>query len=361
MIGLYAKYQQEAGHDVTVITHGGAAFDQPHRTEQIIRNPGFPLGKTGYFYPLWLTAGARHALAQADLIHCHHLFLCIKYGKRFGQAPIVYTNHTRYDLYAAVYTPIRPKRWARPMAARFMCHAWPNQTGLCDAIIAPTADIKEIMIHFGVKQPIHVIPNGIETGRFRRPSHSVTKTDLGFEEDHIIGIYVGRLSVEKNIDQLVDSMIDAVGSQKSIRFLLIGPGPETENIRKKVAATNLSNQIKLLGTIPNQDLPGYYQVADFFVTASRSEVHPLNTARSAGGRTAACGTRPSFTASDRKGRQGRYLCAVESGTIRLDPRRFVKWVWTTPCVRKWRLTCQASRRKSIFIRPIVRRPLYMPN
>lgn len=282
MVELYARHQQAAGHNVTIITHGHRKKSGQNRSNNelnIVRNPGIPLGKTGYHWPLRMSAEGRKVLAMADIVHAHHLFLCIHPAAKFSTAPIVYTNHTRYDLYAAVYNPLRrtktlPETPPRPAAA-IMGRAWPRQTEACQTIIAPSPEIKAVMRSFGVTRPITVIPNGIETERFHPPSNRLQKEDLGCQPEDIVAMYVGRLAIEKEIGTLLDAFKIAAGREPRLRLVLVGPGPLRPVIQNQIKAEEIGHQIKLLDPQPSEKVPALLGAADFFVTASRSEVHPL--------------------------------------------------------------------------------------
>ena len=56
---------------------------------------------------------------------------------------------------------------------------------------------------------------------------------------------------------------------------IAGEGEERPSLEKMIARLGLANEVKLLGHIPHQDLPNYYEAADLVVLTSRSEGIPL--------------------------------------------------------------------------------------
>jgi 1,2-diacylglycerol 3-alpha-glucosyltransferase len=108
---------------------------------------------------------------------------------RYGRCPIVYTNHTRYDLYTGAYTAL-----PQPTADAIMRQIWPDFTDYCDVVITPSASVRDVMRDFGVRQPIRVIPNGIHLAPFTQPQAPRSRASLGVPEDTILTAYTGRLA-----------------------------------------------------------------------------------------------------------------------------------------------------------------------
>jgi glycosyltransferase involved in cell wall biosynthesis len=194
----------------------------------------------------------------------------LEFAHRYGQCPIVFTNHTRYDLYLKAYAKI-------PSAAakHIMGFVWPKLTQYCDTVVVPAASTGTILRNFGVEGPIRVIPNGIELPKFISPLRILKKSDLGLSEDSILVINVGRISSEKNISFLLTEFSFANRINRRLHLALVGNGPMTNQIRQSVQRLGLGDNVHLIGEVKNDHLPAYLAAADFFATASTSEVHPL--------------------------------------------------------------------------------------
>ena len=102
MVSLYKQYLEQLRHEVTVFTLGKP--DPQGDEAGVIRSPGLPLGQTGYYFGIRYTREAQSRLMTMDVLHGHHLFMSVEMAHRYSHAPLVYTNHTRYDLYAAAYS-----------------------------------------------------------------------------------------------------------------------------------------------------------------------------------------------------------------------------------------------------------------
>jgi glycosyltransferase involved in cell wall biosynthesis len=110
---------------------------------------------------------------------------------------------------------------------------------------------------------------------FQNLSNSIDRQELGFSAEDVVLIYVGRLGPEKNLQFLLRSFAGVVQAYDHARLLLIGDGPERETLQELVTHTNICDCVKFTGMVPYEKIPAYLQIADAFVTASVSEVHPL--------------------------------------------------------------------------------------
>lgn len=103
-----------------------------------------------------------------------------------------------------------------------------------------------------------VIPNYVDTEAFR-PS--------GAEKD-IDVLFVGRLSPEKRIERLL-----AAAEQAGVRRIaVIGSGPVEADLKARFA--HLGERVIWAGTLPNAELPDWYNRARVFVLPSLHEGQP---------------------------------------------------------------------------------------
>ncbi len=268
MVVLYKKYLEAAGHEVTVFTLGDP--DPAGEDRNVIRTAALPLGDTGYYLHFRYSRAMQKKLQEMEIIHCHHLVMSADMAHRYGRAPIVYTNHTRYDLYTGNYIPI-------PQAAAdaIMRQMWPDLTDNCDLVVTPSESVREVMLSFGVRRPIEVIPNGIELDPFWYPAEPCTRTSLGIAEDAVLLAYVGRLSQEKNLEQMLQQFKYAADIMPNLRLLIVGRGPSADSLRRLVADLSIDDIVTFTGAVPYEQVGNYLAAADAFVTASVTEVHPL--------------------------------------------------------------------------------------
>lgn len=268
MISLYKDYLQRLGHDVTIFTLG--LPDPVGEEPNVVRSPAIPFGDEGYQIGVRYTREARDLMRRMDILHCHHLVYGVDLAHRYGRCPIVLTNHTRHDLYTGAYLPL-----PQPAADALLRQVWPEYAGMADTIIAPSESVADIMAQFGVKQPIEVIPNGVDLDHFYEPADPKKKPDLGIPETAQLAIYTGRLSVEKNLPILLDQFAVAVDIVHDLHLLLVGHGPAKEDLVHQAHTLGIEEHLHFFGSVDYREMPNILSAADFYVTASVSEVHPL--------------------------------------------------------------------------------------
>jgi 1,2-diacylglycerol 3-alpha-glucosyltransferase len=205
-----------------------------------------------------------------DILHCHHLLMGLELAYRYGRSPIVYTNHTRYDLYTGNFVP-------QPVADRLLRRLWPRLTALADLVITPSASMRQVMRSFGVRRPITVIENGVDLRPFHTPIAPLTKRALGLPETAVVAAYVGRLSPEKNLFCLLHQFAQARQDCSDLHLLLMGQGPQALALRQLAERSwvSLETAVHFTGELANNQIANHLAAADFFVTASVSEAHPL--------------------------------------------------------------------------------------
>lgn len=271
-ISLNKKYLEALGHEVFIFTFGDE--DYPDDETKVIRSPGLPLLDTGYYISFRYNKQARRLLRSMDVIHIHHPFLSGSLAQRYCKPrgiPIIFTNHTRYDLYAQAYLPGLPEAFGETALQAYL----PSFCRSCDLVISPSRGVKDVLRNFGVDSPIEVVPNGVELAPFLHPDQPISRQELGFGLQDVILVYTGRMGPEKNLSFLLRSFAGAAQAFEQVSLLMIGDGPERDNLEDQIKYSGLEGRVRFTGMVPYSKLPGYLAMADAFVTASVTEVHPL--------------------------------------------------------------------------------------
>lgn len=272
-IALNKAALEKAGHQVFVFTFGNP--DHEDNELNVFRSPGLPIVDTGFYIGFQYTRPARQMLYTMDVVHVHHPFLTGILARRYCRPrgiPIVFTNHTRYDLYAHYYLPILPD----PVGESIMQSYLPTFCRACDLVIAPSEGLKQVLLKLGVDVAIEVVPNGVDIQPFANPKRIRDRAEFGFQPEHVVLVYMGRLGPEKNLPFLLRAFAGAARAYPHIRLLIIGDGPERDNLEDRARNMGLESKVHFTGMIPYAELPEYLAAADAFVTASVTEVHPLS-------------------------------------------------------------------------------------
>jgi 1,2-diacylglycerol 3-alpha-glucosyltransferase len=277
-IDLNKRYLEEAGHEVYVFT-----FSEPDHVDdesRVIRSPGLPLADTGFFLSLRYSRQAKKLLQSMDVVHVHHPFLSGRLALHYcrpAQIPVIFTNHTRYDLYAQAYLPMLPEEVSEGLLQAYM----PSFCEAVNLVISPSPGMEKILRELEVESHIEIVPNGVELKRFFQ-AEPLSRADYGFKEDDILLIYTGRLGPEKNLDFLLQAFAGVTQAVEDVRLLLVGDGPLKEDLKELARELRITNSIQFTGLIPYDNMPGYLAMCDAFVTASVTEVHPLSVIEAMG-------------------------------------------------------------------------------
>ena len=84
-------------------------------------------------------------------------------------------------------------------------------------------------------------------------------------------VSAGRLVPWKGFDLLIGCMSELIASHPDIMLLIVGSGPQKEELEAMVAAKGLEDHVKFLGAIPHIDLLKYMKAADVFALATAYE------------------------------------------------------------------------------------------
>ena len=270
-VDLLKQYLEGWGEQVWLFVPG---HPEEGDAPNIVRIPGIPLADTGYHLSVTLDQRSRELIQKMDILHAHHPFLSGSFGlfaaSRY-RLPLVFTNHTRYDLYVKQYLPLLPAALSATALQSYF-HRFSQR---CAALIAPSRGVADVMHHWGVDGRVEVIPNGVELEQFRTPQRLVTRQTLELPAAAVVAIYVGRMSGEKNLEQLITFYRQISDEERRSHLLLVGGGSDIESYRALVQGLGLAERVTITGPVEYTQLPDYLALSDFFVTASVSEVHPL--------------------------------------------------------------------------------------
>ncbi|MCL2379170.1 MAG: glycosyltransferase [Coriobacteriia bacterium] len=275
-VRLYKRYFEQQGHEVFLVTFGSVHYHDDE--SNVIRNPAIPYGKTGWNYSPFFNRMTRNLIPTLDIAHVHHPFQSGSYllnRVKSSRTPLVFTNHTRHDLYADVYARAIPASQRHKWNASYLRYFMEK----CNLVIAPSASIADWLTTYVQYAGAQVIPNGIDLAPFAQATpkkpDSAARNALGIGADDILFCYVGRVSREKNINYLLQEFAGLARRHLSTKLLIIGSGTEMRYARNFIKEQGLDERIILAGTQDYSDIPSYIALADAFITGSVSEVHPL--------------------------------------------------------------------------------------
>ncbi|WP_058486427.1 glycosyltransferase family 4 protein [Defluviitalea phaphyphila] len=217
-----------------------------------------------------------------DIIHTQTEFSLGIFGKIMSKKlniPIVHTYHTMYEDYVHYISKGKLTK-ITPKMARSLSKLFCNR---CDTIIAPTNKVKELLLEYGVRKDIKVIPTGINIEPFKKEKFNKKeieqlKNKLGIKEtDHVI-LFIGRVAKEKSIDVIIKSMPKILAKIPNTKLLIVGDGPIKKDLENLCENLNITKSVIFAGEQPWKEIGKFYQIGDVFVSASITETQGLTFA-----------------------------------------------------------------------------------
>jgi len=203
-----------------------------------------------------------------DLIHVHghpylSSFLAAKIAKRYGK-PLVLTQHNTFIEYNNIWDSAE-KLNDLAIGKQVLKEA--------DKIIAVSNATRNYVLSLGADpEKTLVLHNGVDLNRFK-PLLNVKgemRMKLGISEDEYVVLTVRRLVYKNGVDTLLESAEIAVKKNPKLVFVVVGKGPDFEEVKERIAQLGMQRNFRLTGFVSDEDLPFYYNVADLFALPSKS-------------------------------------------------------------------------------------------
>lgn len=272
---LSANALAKKGHDVQVYT--ASRISQRKLNKKIGKKfkifTGFSLHSPIYFdtrVPLPTGISFPHLLRfRPDIIHANTPFTSgwgAVMGAKILRIPLVGTHHTFYDHY------LKHAKIDFNLARKATWKYTVSFYNFCDLVTVPSHSLAEEMKDHKLKKSVVVLPNFVNTQLFK-PAGKLEKNNLK-KQFKIKGnsiAYMGRLSYEKSIDQVLKAFKITLQKTPDLKLMVIGDGPERENLEKLARKLGVSKKIIFTGFLRGENLAKALQANDIFVTASKTE------------------------------------------------------------------------------------------
>ncbi len=208
-----------------------------------------------------------------DVVHAHGggLFSFLGYQLALAKGyPFVLTYHTyltKYLHYFFIKNYFLTSR-AAISGSKLFCN-------LADIVIVPSEKMKKILEGYGVTKRIEVVPNPIDTSKFRKVESSFLRDKLNLKPDTLIFLTASRLGKEKNIDFLLKAFAIVAKKNKNSVFVILGDGPEKTALQELTKELSLEKRVYFTGYISSEKMPEVYSDSGIFLFASTSETQGM--------------------------------------------------------------------------------------
>jgi len=216
------------------------------------------------------------------IVHGSYNPLAYLLGPILARAPAILQSHGGFP--APVQFRINRHRWLRWVylfLAPWERRALPRYPH----IFAISSEERGYLERLVPGSRVSFSPVGMDFDLFSPGERPSARRACGIPEDARVVLYVGRLSVEKGIESLIEAFDAVARSVGNARLFIVGTGPLERALRSRVDRPGLRDRVSFAGFVPNAELPKWYRAADVTVMPS-----DLEWFGAVGAESMACGT-----------------------------------------------------------------------
>jgi len=115
---------------------------------------------------------------------------------------------------------------------------------------------------------VEIMPEALPAFDFLKELKEKETSFVKQKTNYISLLYIGRLAKEKMVKDLILMIknLKDLRPEKIFYLMIIGEGPEKDELKKLAESLEINQRIKFLGYLKNKDLVDYYLNADIFVS-----------------------------------------------------------------------------------------------
>lgn len=201
-----------------------------------------------------------------DIVHMHSPFAICNYGVKITRKkgiPIVATFHTKFR--DAFYDKLKNKRLTESL-----CKKIGKNLNKVDEVFIANESMLEELRSYGYTGKVSYMPLGTEWEKSQKEQSSIDLVNNTYNigKDEITFSFVGRLEKVKNIDFTLNALKQLKEQNYQFKFIIVGKGPELENLKLQIEKSGLSNNVIITGFIERSMLKAIYSRTDVLLFPS---------------------------------------------------------------------------------------------
>jgi glycosyltransferase involved in cell wall biosynthesis len=226
--------------------------------------PGILKTMDGAFYDLglrrWLKAYC--GVARPELLDAH-----FEWPDGVGVSRLAQHVHLPYviTLRGRIYPCLKNRSMIRQFAEALRNAA---------AVISVSRPMAEIAVELGMaRERVHIIPNGVDTERFRPRGRIRARRELGLPADVPLLVCIGHLKRSKGQNDVVQALSHL---PPETHLVVVGGAFDAgaNEVRALVTQLGFSKRVTFAGRQPHERIPLYLGAADVSILASHNEGCP---------------------------------------------------------------------------------------
>lgn len=220
--------------------------------------------------PFLLALGARRAVQSLlddgfdfDLIDAHYYYpdgvAAALLARWFGKPLVITARGSDVNLIGQYRLPRRLMGWAARHAS---------------ATVAVSRALAERLVQIGAASTrLQVLRNGVDTRAFSPEPQAQARQRLGLVGTPLL-LAVGNLLPAKRMDWVIEALSLLRRRHPQAQLVVVGDGPERAKLATQVHSLGLTDSVRLVGAVPQAELPAWYSAADLLILASSREGWP---------------------------------------------------------------------------------------
>jgi glycosyltransferase involved in cell wall biosynthesis len=199
-----------------------------------------------------------------DLVASHFALYAFPSIRSFGDLPFVSHFHGPWAAESRMEGAGWLAGWGKSRLERVVYRR-------ADRLICLSAAFAQILERdYGVlRDRVRVIPGGIDTERFDiSQTRMEARSRLGWPTARPILVCIRRLVRRMGLENLIDAAAILRRAVPDVLIYIAGRGPILGELQSRIEASGLQDTCKLLGFVPDEDLPLAYRAADLTIVPS---------------------------------------------------------------------------------------------
>lgn len=203
-------------------------------------------------------------IERPDILHAHSPCLngiaALPVARRFG-IPLVYELRASWED-AAVNHGTTREGSLRYRASR-MLETYVLKRA--DAVVTICEGLRQDILHRGLED-VTVVPNAVNPQRFKadiQPDPLLLNA-LDLDDKCVLG-FIGSFYAYEGLSVLLQALPEMLRTRPEIRLLLVGGGPQEQQLRRLATELGVSDKVVFAGRVPHDEIHRYYSVAGVFV------------------------------------------------------------------------------------------------
>lgn len=209
-------------------------------------------------------------IEKPDVIHAHSPALnglaALKAGRKSG-LPVVYEIRAFWEDAAVDHGTCKEDGLRYRLTRKMESHVVKNAS----AVTTICQGLRSDLISRGFDEnKFTVIANAVDIGQFDvitpqdRANNSDLAETLRLTDCDVLG-FLGSFYAYEGLDLAIAAMPAVLAKNPKARLLLVGGGPQEQNLKQQVTLLGLEGKVIFTGRVPHRDVGKYYSLVDLLV------------------------------------------------------------------------------------------------